>query len=113
IKQLNEDNFQVRMKIKYVHKYKNKEQWQALTIAKVNELKEHIAPIILAIDDDEMAKRFDRVMYIIELAYLTANKATQPIRHVVSTAERLSELGTIPQILTHKDLLIRVQSEEF
>src|SRR5699024_1771741 len=26
---LNEDNFQVRMNIKYVHKYKNKDEWQA------------------------------------------------------------------------------------
>ena len=110
---LNEDNFQVRMNIKYVHKYKNKDEWQALSIANVNELKEHIAPLILAIDDDEMAKRFDRVMYTIELAYLTANKATRPIRHVISTAERLMELGTIPQILEHKDLLLRVQTEDF
>src|SRR5699024_3961295 len=110
---LNEDNFQVRMNIKYVHKYKNKDEWQALSIANVNELKEHIAPLILAIDDDEMAKRFDRVMYTIELAYLTANKATRPIRHVISTAEQLTEIGTIPQILEHKDLLLRVQTEDF
>jgi len=111
--QLNEENFQVRMSIKYVHKYKNKDSWQALSIANVNELKSDISPLIISIDDDEMAKRFDNVMYTIELAYLTANNATKPIRSVVSTAEQLSELGTIPQIMKNKELLITVQTEEF
>lgn len=111
--QLNEENFQVRMSIKYVHKYKNKDSWVALSITNVNELKSYIAPLIISIDDDEMAKRFDNVMYTIELAYLTANNATKPIRSVVSTAEQLGELGTIPQIMKNKDLLISVQTEEF
>src|SRR5699024_1412083 len=77
------------------------------------ELKEHIGPLILPLDDDEMAKRFDQVMYTIEFAYLTANNVTKPIRHVVTTAERLSELATIPQVLEHRELLIRVQSDAF
>src|SRR5699024_4315407 len=113
IKLLNEENFQVRMKIKYVHKYKNEANWQSLTVENVTEMKEHIAPLVLPQDDDEMAKRFDQVMYTIELAYLTASNATKPIRHVITTAERLSELATIPQIMDHKDLLLRVQSDDF
>lgn len=113
VKLLNEENFQVRMSIKYVDKYKNKDSWQSLSVTNVSELKSHISPLILPIDDDEMAKRFDNVMYTIELAYLTANKAVKPIRSVVSTSEQLSQLGTIPQILEHKDLLIRVQTEDF
>lgn len=113
IDRLNEDNFQVRMHLKYMHKYKNKENWQSLTIANVNEIKAHISQLILPIDDDEMAKRFDNVMYTIELAYLTANKVTKPIRSVIQTAEKLAELGTIPQINEQRELLIRVQSEEF
>lgn len=113
VKQLNEENFQVRMKLKYVHKYKNSVNWQALTVAQVNEIKEHIAPLVYSSDDDEMAKRFDQVMYTIELSYLTAGKATKPIRHVIQTAERLSELATIPQIVKHKEMLIRIQTEDF
>jgi len=113
VKQLNEDNFQVRMKLKYVHKYKNPANWQALTVAHVNEIKEHIAPLVFSQDEDEMAKRFDQVMYTIELAYLTVNKVAKPIRHVIQTAERLSELATIPQIVEHKELLISLQTEDF
>lgn len=113
IGRINEDHFQVRMHIKYVHKYKNRENWRLLSVASMNEIKEHIAPLILPMDDDEMAKRFDNVMYTIELAYLTVNQATKPIRSVIDTAEKLCELGTITQINKNKDLLIHMQSEEF
>lgn len=113
VRRLSEDNFQVRMNIKYVHKYQNEENWIALTSKAATELKEQVSPLIIPDEDDEMAKRFDNVMYTIELAYLTAKQPTRPIRTVVDTAENLSEIGTIPRILENKDLLLKVQSTEF
>lgn len=113
IRRLNEENFQVRMNIKYVHKFQGEDIWKALTTSDVRELKEEVAPLIIPDDDDEMAKRFDNVMYTIELAYITAQKATKPIRTVVDTAEKLSEIGTIPKINENRELLINVQSTEF
>lgn len=113
IRRLNEENFRVKMNIKYVHKFQNKEIWEALTNNDTRELKEEVAPLIIPEEDDEMSKRFDNVMYTIELAYLTVQKATKPIRAVVDTAEKLSEIGTIPQINENKELLIHVQSTDF
>ena len=113
IRRLNEENFQVKMKVKYVHKFQNEETWEALTINDIRELKEEVAPLIIPEDEDEMSKRFDNVIYTIELAYLTVQKATKPIRTVVETAEKLSEMGTIPKIVENKDLLIHVQSTDF
>jgi type I restriction enzyme R subunit len=113
IRQLNEENFQVRMNMKYVHKFANEDVWAALTANDVRELKEEVAPLIIPDEDDEMAKRFDNVMYTIELAYLTAQKATKPIRAVVDTAEKLSEIGTIPSINDNRELLTKVQSMDF
>src|SRR5699024_10574106 len=98
VRRLSEDNFRVRMNLKYVHKYQNNINWTALTSQAVTELKEHISPLIIPDEEDEMAKRFDNVLYTIELAYLTARKATKPIKIVVETAEKLSEIGTIPRI---------------
>ncbi|WP_025118631.1 DEAD/DEAH box helicase family protein [Bacillus sp. H1m] len=113
IKRLNEENFQVRMHLQFVHKYKNRSNWQALNVTNINEIKEHISPLIISIADDELAKRFDSVMYSIELAKLTAKNATRPITSVVKTAEELSKLSTIPQINEKRDILIKVQSDEF
>lgn len=113
ISRLNDENFQVRMHLQFVHKYKNRSNWQALSVTNVSEIQEHISPLVLSIVDDELAKRFDNVMYSIELAKLTAKSAGRPIKSVVQTAEELSKLSTIPQINAKRDILTRVQSEEF
>lgn len=113
ISRLNDENFQVRLHLQFVHKYKNRSNWQALSVTNVSEIQEHISPLIISIVDDELAKRFDNVMYSIELAKLTAKSAGRPIKSVVQTAEELSKLSTIPQINAKRDILKKVQSEEF
>lgn len=79
----------------------------------VNEVKEHISPILVSLTDDELAKRFDYLMFIIELAKMQNNNATRPIRSVVQTAEGLSKLGTIPQVMEQKYIINKVLTEEF
>lgn len=113
IQALDDENFRVRQHIQYVHKYKNKENWTSLTVMNVNEIKEHISPIIIPINDDEFAKRFDMVMYSIELAKLQTKNATRPIKTVVQTAEALAKIGTIPQVLVQKEIIENVQTDEF
>lgn len=113
VKALNEEHFQVRMHLKYIDKFKRLDQWQSLSVNDVNEIKEHIAPIVTPLDDDEMAKRFDSVMYTIQLALMTAKQAKKPINSVIQTAENLSGLGTIPQVNQQKELLHHIQTEEF
>ena len=113
INRLNEDNFQVRMHLQFVHKYKNRANWQALTVSNVSEIQEHLSPLIISIADDELAKRFDNVMYSIELAKLTEMNAGKPIKSAVNTAEQLSKIGTIPQINEKRDIINKVQSDEF
>ncbi|WP_066320540.1 DEAD/DEAH box helicase family protein [Bacillus sp. FJAT-29814] len=110
---LDDENFRVRQHIQHVHKYKNKANWNSLTVMNVNEIKEHISPIIVPFNDDEFAKRFDLVMYTIELAKLQTKNATKPIRSVVTTAEALSKLGTIPQVVAQKPVIDKVLTEEF
>jgi type I restriction enzyme R subunit len=46
----------------------------------VSEIQELLAPLIISIADDELAKRFDNVMYSIEIAKLTARNAGKPIK---------------------------------
>ena len=113
IKSLNEDNFLVKMVLKYVHKYKEEKEWEALTTESVQDLKNHIAMAIPSENDDELAKRFDLVMYSIQLAYLQGTNETSGIKSVITTAENLSKLGTIPQIKEKKYIIEKVMTEEF
>lgn len=93
--------------------YKEEEPWQQLQSNDISEIKQHISPLIHPIKDDELAKRFDYLMYSIDLAYLQDKNANSPIKKVVKTAEQLSTLGTIPQVLEQKAVIERVQTEEF
>lgn len=113
VRALNDENFRVRQYLQYVHKYQNEDSWKALSVVQTNEVKENISPLILPIDDDELAKRFDLLMLTIQLASLQSNNATKPIRRVVDTAEALSKLGTIPQVLAQKDVIDEVRTTEF
>ncbi|KTR25784.1 DEAD/DEAH box helicase [Exiguobacterium indicum] len=113
VRALNEEKFRVRQHIQYIHKYQDKSNWQALSVIQTNEVKEHVAPLITPIDDDELAKRFDLLLYTIELAKIQSNNATKPIRRVMITAEALSKLGTIPQVITQKEIINKIRTEEF
>ena len=113
VKLLNEDNFLVRMNLKYVQKYKNEEEWNALGVVSMDEIKKYIAPIITPLNDDELAKRFDLVMYNIQLAYLQGTNATKGIKSVIETAEELSKLGTIPEVQKQKYVIEKAMTSEF
>ncbi|WP_107576463.1 DEAD/DEAH box helicase family protein [Clostridioides difficile] len=113
VKVLNEDSYIVRMNLSYVHKYKNENVWSNIGAVAQNEIREYISPLITSYSDDELAKRFDVVMYNIQLAYLQNNNASKGIRHVMVTAEKLSKLGTIPQIQQQKYTIEKAMTEDF
>lgn len=110
---LNEDNFRVRMELKFVLKYKEANEWTALGTLNVNEIKEHISSLIMPLNEDEFAKRFDVTMFTIQLAKLQNGNATKPIKSVIQTAEELSKLGTIPEVQAQKYTIEKVKIDEF
>ncbi|WML37797.1 DEAD/DEAH box helicase family protein [Clostridium sp. OS1-26] len=113
INSLNEDNFRVRMELKFVLKYKQSNEWTALGAVSVNEIKEHISSLIMPLNEDEFAKRFDVTMYTIQLAKLQNSSANKPIKSVIQTAEELSKLGTIPEVQAQKYIIEKVKTDEF
>jgi type I restriction enzyme R subunit len=113
VKTIDESKFNAHMKIEYIHRYNNKDKWIALSDNDIRDLEDHIAPLITAIDDDELAKRFDYLMLTIECADLKGMMASKPKMKVVTTADKLSTKGTIPQVLIHKELIFRIQTNEF
>ncbi|MCD3351836.1 DEAD/DEAH box helicase family protein [Clostridium botulinum] len=113
VNSLNEENFMVKMNLKHVQKYKNKNEWQSLGAVNTQDIKEYVSPLITTLRDDEFAKRFDILMYTIELASLQDNNVTRPIKKVIETAENLSKLGTIPEIKENKYIIDKVRTTEF
>lgn len=113
IKCLNRDNFIVKQQLKYVDKYANTEEWQRLGDVDVKNIQEHLAPLIIPDSEDELAKRFDNLIFSIELAVVLGKNFSKARDSVVKTADSLSELGTIPQVLAQKDIIQKVKTEDF
>lgn len=110
---LDEDNFRVKMNLQFVHRYKSRDIWNALGDINLSEIREYISPLINSFKDEELAKRFDLLMYTIELSILQGMNVKRNIRNVIETAEELSKLGTIPEIQENKETIQIIKEEEF
>ena len=113
ILKINESKFSSRMKLRYLHRYNKERAYENLTDTDLRLLEEHIAPLIPSLDEDEMAKRFDYLMYTIEYAELKGLDSSKPKNRVVLTAEKISEKGTIEKVKIQEELIIKIQTQEF
>ena len=110
---INENRFDVRMKGAIVDKYKKLDKYEALDEKDVKEIKDVVAPLVIYEESDELAKRFDYLIYTIENAYLQNKSFLKAKNKVKETAESLSELGTLPRVLEKKQLIMDIQKDEF
>lgn len=89
---LNGESFIVRQHWEVVEKYRDANAWNALSDLDIKELHDHIAPLMLETDQDELAKRFDALMLDIQLSVLKGEKKQMTlIQKVISTAGKLSK----------------------
>ena len=110
---INNNRFDVRMKGAIIDKYKKIDSYKALNEKDVQELKNIIAPLVTYREEEELPKRFDYQMYVIENAYLEKKSFLRAKNGVIETAEKLSEKGTIEKISKKKETITKIQKEEF
>lgn len=110
---INNNRFDVRMKGAIIDKYKKIDSYKALNEKDVQELKNIIAPLVIYREEEELPKRFDYQMYVIENAYLEKKSFLRAKNRVIETAEKLSEKGTIEKISKKKETITKIQKEEF
>jgi type I restriction enzyme R subunit len=111
---LNTESFIVRQHWKEVEKYKDPNAWNALTDLDIKELFDHIAPLMSETDQDEKAKRFDALMFDIQLSILNGEKKqVSLIQKVVATAGKLSKKASIPSVASKMDFIRDAQDKTF
>lgn len=114
ITELNDELISVRLRRRYVEKYRDKGAFTALGDLDRGELTEQIAPIIVMQDDDEMAKRFDNLMYGLILDCMEALPSFKSRKAKLCTiAAHLERRATIPQIQGKLSLIQSIQTDEF
>ena len=114
IEKLSELDFRVRMALDTVYTYKERENWQALTMVSSQTIQEKLSPLIFdETREDEMARRFDLWMFQIQIGQLSANPSAIYIRQVMASAHALEAVANIPQVLAQSDIIKKVQEPEF
>ncbi len=111
--ELNNDSFLVKRHQRYVETFRDRLKWNVLESAEISDIKQHISPIIRPKKDNELARRFDYLIYSIDLGILQSKNVQAPIEVVVKTAGSLLHVNNIPEIEEKRDFLVKVQSEEF
>lgn len=111
--ELDNESFRVKMQMRYVESFCERKAWENLETKEVTDLKKYVAPLIMPEKDDELARRFDYLIYSIELAELQSKNADRNKNIVSVTAEHLSNLYTIPQVREQRYIIEKVKAPEF
>ena len=111
--ELDDSSFLVKMHYRYVEVYRNLLSWANLQTIEISDIKEHISPLVKFEKDDELARRFDYLMYSIDLGMLQSKNIQKPIDTVVLTAQLLSAKYSIPQVAAQKPIIEKVQTQDF
>jgi len=112
---LNLDNFLVRQKRRVVEKYQADDAWTKLDEAARTELVEEIAPLPSAHElGTEEAKRFDLLMFQLELALLKgSNRFGALKKQLLEIASALEDQTAIPGIAARAELIEAIQTSEW
>ncbi len=108
---INRGHFPNNMRIQFIDRYNRLTAWENISDLMIEEIIENIVPLIPAIEDNELAKRFDFLMYTIELADLEGIPASLPKGKVIGTAQALSTKGNVPAVKAQAKLIEAVLTD--
>ncbi|BCH29601.1 restriction endonuclease subunit R [Mesorhizobium sp. L-8-10] len=112
---INLDSFVVRQKRRAVEKYRQPEAWIALDDEARGELVEDIAPLPTSVTlGTEEAKRFDLLMFSLELALLAGSKRFAKLKSELrEIASALQSQAGIPSVAERMELIEDVLSDQW
>ena len=117
------DDIEVQYNMSYVSKYRTAEQWDGFTNSKIDEIVEHILPLLPPESDPMKVKTFDLMIYVIEDEVpkrIASSKNIRKIRHgfgnvgnkIDGMLEELSKLKTIPAIVQKEGLIKQMRNAD-
>ena len=113
VKELNRENFAVRQHLKYVDLYSNPDNYTSLTYEDTLLMGQELAPLILPVEDDAKALRFDALMYGIELAYLAGKKYNRARSDLMKKVSGIASVANIPEIMAQADLINKILHTDY
>ena len=103
-----------RKEVRYIEKYKDKDELTNLNEIKISELKNNISYVIYSKDSDEKAKRFALLIMKLQLSILDEGKIIpSAIKGLRELGKGLEKLGSIPKVLEKKEVVKLLNNDEF
>ncbi len=115
IQSMNPERIEVKLKLRYVEKYKDEKQFTALSDADRADIIEHLANLVSSYETDENAIHFDNAMYGLMVTALEGGRGFKKIKsHIQKNAEKLlKERVTVPDVKKKIPQLQEIQSEVY
>ena len=112
---LDTTGFEVRMHLQHVEHYSRLNSWSSVKANHIQNLKEHIAPLIHNDDTNELVKRFDLMMVKMKLAILRNERSQVSYIEKLKTmaGELLRKVEEVPSIAKKKVILQMVVQPEY
>ncbi len=112
---LSDSHISVRAKWQSVSKYRQPNALTSLTVMDVQTLKDDIAPLVAKISGDELAKRFDLLVYQVELSVLnTGINSSKQQNNIIKSARILRDKkASIAQVASKMDVINQVLAKQF
>lgn len=113
IASLDHNRFVVRMELRKVNEFTDRNRWNNLTKSDLLTINFHLSHLPTPEGNDELARRFDLLMLMIQLCMLKETNDTRYINRVVEIARNLSRLGNIPVVANHMPLIGKLRQDDF
>lgn len=114
IAELDEQRFEVRQHLRYYEKYRIKEAWQNIGQLEVNEIEEHLLPLIIPEKDEHVsARRFDVLMLNFQLALIGKKVLNRFYQKLIRSCSVLKKKDNIPMVKQRMDTINHVLTEQF
>ena len=111
INNFNKDSFRIRNKRALIDKYSNIKTWQHIDEISYEEIKDSLIPLFYIDDNDEWAKRFDNIIYSLQIRKLSNKNYNVQVNYIVSFMDDLMKLGTVPLVQERRDYIIKASNK--
>ncbi len=113
IKKLNKESFLVKAKAHYIEQFSKKDNWVYISTIDLVDIKDNLIPLFISSDENEPAKRFDNLIYQLQVKRIRNEKTTKCENAIIGTITELEKLGTIPQVKEKQDLILKVSETDY
>ena len=113
INKLNKESFLVKAKVHYIEQFSKKENWVYISTIDLADIKENLIPLFIASDENESAKRFDNLLYQLQVKRIRTEKTGRCENAIIDTVSELEKLGTVPQVKEKQELILKVAETDY